>query len=175
MKLLLSVIAASVSAAGHGDHDGAAVHDNMGDHAMGAHDGMNANSDVASMGGHDSMGGHENDTNDPEAQRETTRSYAKPTKAPHYDHHTMAANDHYDDHYDMHNATESWHHDNMDHGSGDYNDHHNDDYYNENYEEASSSHHESNCDGPNCQTGCADAMANWREEMKKWKYMQNGK
>lgn len=32
----------------------------------------------------------------------------------------------------------------------------------------------SSCSGPECHEGCAAAMANWREEMSKWKYMRNG-
>ena len=32
----------------------------------------------------------------------------------------------------------------------------------------------SSCSGPDCHEGCAAAMANWREEMSKWKYMRNG-
>ena len=57
-------------------------------------------------------------------------------------------------------------------GSGemDHDDHHDDDKHDDDKHDKPT-----HCSGPNCREGCADAMANWHQEMGKWKYMQNGK
>ena len=119
MKLLLSVVAAAVTAAGHEGSAGHSASSNdpaVTDPAMGSH-GSN-------------MPGHKEE--DKEKNPGSYQDPATQTAAPHAEASVEAS------------------------------------------VEASSSEHESHCEGPSCQTGCADAMANWREEMRKWKYMQGG-
>ena len=59
-----------------------------------------------------------------------------------------------------------------DHDYNDYKDYH--DYDNNDHHDKDD-HHDKPCDGPNCGgPSCENAMANWREEMGKWKYMQSG-
>merc|ERR1712048_1179244 len=105
------------------------------------------------------MGHHDNTDSKNDAYEtmnyETTRR-AFTTAEPYHDEEHFGSGDHFDDHHDEH-------FDGQVHDKPQHDDHHND------HAEATSTH----CNGPNCQTGCADAMANWRAEMKMWKYMQS--
>ena len=62
-----------------------------------------------------------------------------------------------------------------DHDYKDYDHYDNDDHHDKDNHHDKDEHHDNSCDGPNCGgPSCENAMANWREEMSKWKYMQTG-
>jgi len=147
MKLLVSVVVAAIAQAPADGGPPTPGHD-----SMGAMDGL-ADAGHGDMGGMDGMDHGSMDG---------------------MDHGSMDGMDHGDmdmTTHNMHFTTAAPHHDmgDMD-GSGDmdHDDHHDDDKHDDDKHDKPT-----HCSGPNCREGCADAMANWHQEMGKWKYMQN--